>query len=88
MTSLTDASTSTLATYAYDANGNMTCRMEGNALYKQTYNTENRISSVQKLRSGACADASPVLETKWDFAGACPETKCGEGMATESARRP
>jgi RHS repeat-associated protein len=50
----------------------MTCRMEpsagsGTAMYKQTYNAENRISSIQKLRSGACADANPILETKWDF---------------------
>ena len=42
--------------------------MEGNSLFKQTYNTENRISSVMKLRSGACTDTNPVLESKWDFA--------------------
>jgi RHS repeat-associated protein len=42
--------------------------MEGNSLFKQTYNSENRIASVQKLRSGACTDANPLLETKWDFA--------------------
>jgi RHS repeat-associated protein len=66
VTYLADGAGSTLATYEYDANGNMTCRMEGTALYKQTYNVENRISSIQKLRSGSCA--VPVLETQWDFA--------------------
>jgi hypothetical protein len=68
----------------------MTCRMEpsagsGTAMYKQTYNAENRISSIQKLRSGACADANPALETKWDFAGVYPELV--EGMATACAQR-
>ncbi|MEW6085796.1 MAG: RHS repeat-associated core domain-containing protein [Chloroflexota bacterium] len=36
-------------TYSYDANGNMTCRVEGGVTFKQDYNAENRISAIHKL---------------------------------------
>jgi len=68
VTSVTDKNAASLGAYTYDQNGNMTCRVEAGVTYKQVYNAENRISSIMKLRSGTCTDASPVLETKWDFA--------------------
>jgi hypothetical protein len=57
----------TLGSYAYDANGNMTCRMENGEWFKQEYNTENRISSIMKLAEGTCEEVIK-LSTKWDFA--------------------
>jgi len=59
-------------TYAYDLNGNMTCRVEDNPStpafdqisYKQEYNTENRISAIHKM-SGDCA--SNAVQS-WNFA--------------------
>ena len=54
-------------TYQYDANGNtlaphcvrcsagVTCRVEKSITYLQTYNLENRISTIAKLASGTCA---------------------------------
>ncbi len=68
VTSLVDDGNETLGAYTYDANGNMTCRVEDGVTYKQVYNTENRISSIMKLLSGSCEDANPPLVTKWDFA--------------------
>ncbi|MCE9646910.1 MAG: DUF11 domain-containing protein [Chloroflexi bacterium] len=65
--SLVDDAQSTLAEYAYDANGNMTCRTEDGVIYKQVYNTENRISSIQKLAEGTC-DEVTRLAMQWDFA--------------------
>jgi RHS repeat-associated protein len=53
-------------TYEYDANGNMTCRVEEGITYIQTYNTENRIASIAKLESGTCAGPGNYV-TKWDF---------------------
>jgi len=47
--------------YTYDANGNMTCRVEGGFTYKQEYNFENLLSAVKKM-SGTCASGT-VLET-------------------------
>ena len=32
--------------YSYDANGNMTCRVEAGKYYSQVYNVENRLSTV------------------------------------------
>lgn len=32
--------------YCYDANGNMTRRIEGSVTYEQTFNSENRLRSV------------------------------------------
>ncbi len=58
--------------YTYDQNGNMTCRAENGSTYKQVYNAENRLSSVQKIATGTCASPT-TLSAKWDFAGACPE---------------
>ncbi len=64
------------ASYTYDANGNMTCRVETqNSItntYKQVYNAENRLSSVQQVATGTCASPT-TYAAKWDFAGACPE---------------
>jgi len=54
-------------TYTYDANGNMTCRVEGGVTFKQTYNAENRISTIQKLASGTCASPGN-LTAHWAFA--------------------
>jgi len=54
-------------TYEYDANGNMTCRVEEGVTYVQSYNAENRLSVVTKLLEGTCA--APVkTDTQWDFA--------------------
>ena len=52
---------STGETYAYDANGNMTCRVENGITYKQEYNFENLLSAVKKM-NGTCASGT-VLET-------------------------
>ena len=40
------ASLSTGETYTYDANGNMTQRVEGGLTYTQTFDAENRLISV------------------------------------------
>jgi hypothetical protein len=50
----------------------MTCRVENGVTFKQVYNAENRISSILRLRAGACDDTQLNIETQWDFAGACP----------------
>jgi RHS repeat-associated protein len=52
-------------TYSYDANGNMTCRIENGVTYTHAYNAENRASSIAK-RSGDCATGT-ILES-WSFA--------------------
>ena len=39
-------SVSGLGTFTYDANGNMTLRVEGGTTYTQTFNVENRLVSV------------------------------------------
>jgi RHS repeat-associated protein/uncharacterized repeat protein (TIGR01451 family) len=48
-------------TYSYDANGNMTCRVENGITYKQEYDAENRLSAVRKM-NGNCTSGT-VLET-------------------------
>jgi RHS repeat-associated protein len=48
-------------TYSYDANGNMTCRVENGITYKQEYNYENLLSAVKKM-NGTCTGGT-VLET-------------------------
>lgn len=65
-------------TYTYDANGNMTCRTEAGVTYLQTYSAENRIASIQKLKTGTCA-APGALTAKWDFA------YDGDGVRTTQA---
>ncbi|GAB1471733.1 hypothetical protein MASR2M66_26110 [Chloroflexota bacterium] len=55
------------ASYIYDANGNMTCRTDGGVTYLQSYNTENRISSIVRLASGTC-ETPGDYQTQWDFA--------------------
>jgi RHS repeat-associated protein len=64
VTSLT-TSTETLGAYEYDANGNMTCRVEDGVTYKQEYNIENRISAIHKM-TGTCA--SGTIAESWFFA--------------------
>lgn len=61
---------STGETYAYDANGNMTQRVEGGLTYTQTFDAENRLASVtvnsqttQFLYDG---DGNLVKKTKHD----------------------
>jgi len=56
---------SAVDSYSYDANGNMTCRIENGVTYTHTYNAENRASSIAK-RSGDCATGT-ILES-WSFA--------------------
>ncbi len=51
-------------TYEYDANGNMTCRIENDVIYTHTYNAENRASSIAK-RNTNCTGT--IIES-WSFA--------------------
>ncbi len=51
--------------FTYDENGNMTCRTEGDNTYKQEYNAENRISSVE-LIEGSCVEPTSITST-WTF---------------------
>ena len=55
----------TTSTYQYDANGNMTCRMENNQTYLQSYNAENQMSSVQAV-TGTCDNPGATSAT-WQF---------------------
>ncbi|MBL1193221.1 MAG: hypothetical protein D8M60_02595 [Chloroflexi bacterium] len=52
-------------TYSYDANGNMTCRIEDGVTWRQTYNAENRLSKVEEITSGTCA--SGTAGDTWTF---------------------
>jgi YD repeat-containing protein len=52
-------------TYQYDANGNMTCRVESGKVYVQTYNAENRMAGAMQV-SGTCASWGTILAT-WTF---------------------
>ena len=61
-----DSNQSSLGSYTYDANGNMTCRMENSAWFIQTYNAENRLSIVQKLASGNCTSPG-TFAAQWNF---------------------
>ncbi len=51
--------------YTYDANGNMTCRVEGGKTYIQNYNAENRLSGLS-LVSGDCAN-NGVAQKTWAY---------------------
>lgn len=55
---------SAVDSYEYDANGNMTCRIEGGITYTHAYNAENRASSIAK-RSGDCATG--IILESWSF---------------------
>jgi RHS repeat-associated protein len=55
----------TTDTYTYDANGNMTCRVEAGQTYVQSYNVENRMSTAL-LVSGTCAENGTLL-AGWVF---------------------
>ena len=52
--------------YIYDANGNMTCRMEDGDVFIQAYNAENGISTVAKFASGDCTTQGTQLAA-WNF---------------------
>jgi YD repeat-containing protein len=49
-------------TYTYDANGNMTCRVENGITYKQEYNIENLLSAVHKM-NGNCTTVTVSGQT-------------------------
>jgi YD repeat-containing protein len=51
-------------TYDYDANGNMTCRIENGAVYTHTYNAENRAASIAKRNTNG---TGTIIES-WSFA--------------------
>ncbi|MDL1910700.1 hypothetical protein FBQ81_08395, partial [Chloroflexi bacterium CFX6] len=59
VTSVSDQSS--VSSYQYDPNGNMTCRVEDGVTYKQDYNFENLLSAVHKM-NGTCAGGT-ILET-------------------------
>ena len=63
--------TGTPDTYSYDANGNMTCRIENGAVYTHTYNAENRASSIAKRNpasGGAGSNCTGTIIESWSFA--------------------
>jgi hypothetical protein len=72
---------SPVGNYTYDENGNMTCRAENGETFVQTYNAENRISTVQKLTSGDCT-APGTLDAHWAFA------YDGDGTRTQTLYTP
>jgi hypothetical protein len=63
------ASLSSGETYTYDANDNMTQRVENGLTYTQTFNIENQLISVT------------VGGQTTQFIGACPELVEGTAMA-------
>jgi hypothetical protein len=48
--------------YGYDENGNMTCRIENDQTYIQSYNAENRISEVEAV-TGDCEEYGDTTAT-------------------------
>ncbi|WKZ49069.1 MAG: RHS repeat-associated core domain-containing protein [Anaerolineales bacterium] len=56
--------TGTPDTYQYDANGNMTCRIENGVVYTHAYNAENRASSIAKRNT----DCTGTIVESWSFA--------------------
>jgi RHS repeat-associated protein/uncharacterized repeat protein (TIGR01451 family) len=52
-------------TYRYDANGNMTCRIEDDVTFLQAYNAENRLSGVLQV-TGDCDTLGDTLKA-WQF---------------------
>ena len=62
---------STGEAYSYDANGNMTCRVENGMIYNQVYNAENRLATVQQLGQGNCPAADTLatasIAATWNF---------------------
>jgi RHS repeat-associated protein len=55
-------------TYSYDANGNMTCRVEGGITFKQDYNAENRISAIHKM-NGNCSTGTVTESWLYGYDG-------------------
>jgi hypothetical protein len=47
----------------------MTCRVEKGVTYKQAYNAENRISSIQKITEGTCANPTKLASGDCDTPG-------------------
>jgi hypothetical protein len=54
-------------TYACDANGYMTCRIEGGVIYIQENKDEKRISVVSLYDSGTCNAHDAVATKTWHF---------------------
>jgi RHS repeat-associated protein len=61
----TDGQNVSTDTYTYDANGNMTCRVEAGKTYVQTYNVENRMSGVEYV-TGTCSEPGTTT-ADWAF---------------------
>ncbi|HEU0293301.1 MAG TPA: RHS repeat-associated core domain-containing protein [Anaerolineales bacterium] len=59
---------STGESYSYDANGNMTCRVENGITYKQEYNYENLLSAVHKM-NGNCTTGTIAETTSFVYDG-------------------
>ncbi len=55
--------------YTYDANGNMTCRVENGITYKQEYDAENRLSAIYKM-NGNCTSGTVLETTSFIYDGA------------------
>jgi RHS repeat-associated protein len=55
-------------TYQYDANGNMTCRVESGITFKQDYNAENRISAIHKM-NGNCSTGTVTESWLYGYDG-------------------
>src|SRR5258708_1883418 len=66
-----DINAAVIGQYAYDANGNMTCRVENSLTYNQVFTSENRLATVQQLSSGACPTPDTLSTTNisatWTF---------------------
>ncbi|MCB2160576.1 peptidoglycan DD-metalloendopeptidase family protein [bacterium] len=67
-----DDPTPKVDSYAYDANGNMTCRYEWDSdaqayqLWEQLYNAENRLEVIRLMDGTGCASLGNPTET-WTF---------------------
>ena len=65
VTKLKHAFGSTAASYIYDANGNMTCRVENNQTFLQYYNAENRMSGVSSVTGNSAVPGQ--TNAMWQF---------------------
>jgi len=91
---VTTLSGGVVANYQYDENGNtlapgasagVTCRVENNETYKQTYNPENRLSTVQKLATGDCT--TPLTySASWSFSYDGDGTRVAQLYTTYDAK--
>jgi len=55
--------------YGYDANGNMKSRIQSGTTYCQTFDSENRLVTVDQLSSGTCASPTVSATTKYIYDG-------------------